>query len=217
MNEYLHGLDAKVGADEEDKEGDGVAEVPVVMAKDGNSATPLSAVQAVAGEKEVLYDNATKAFPEAKMDGPLTWFQATTAQTKDAEAFCKSQGTYGRKLCSYSEICPYGAGTREWVDDHYFANRITKPRWQFSYPQAADFWVPYSGDGANAWVQVGKWPYESVCGTNCGPVGTTNQGSTCTKHHDLWQGAYDRPKWGETEDQLSAHRGWIACCEDLPK
>lgn len=204
----------------DDKQGDEAAEVPEVMAKD-DSIAPLSAVQTMAGEEGVLYDNAS-GFPEAYQGSPVQWYQVQTSETANAEAFCaKQDGNWGgphypngRYLCTYEEICPYGIGFT--TDGYNWFNRVANARGAWSYPHPKDEWVPYLGDGGNAWVEVGKWTWQHVCGANCGPKGTTNQGTTCVKHHDLWHGHYGKPAWGTTPDQVASIRNWIACCEALP-
>lgn len=200
FDEAGHYVGTEAGAEEEDKEGDEAAEflevvakddeaaeVPEAIAKDDDSATPLSAVQA--GEKE--------------MDGSLKWFEATTAETAKGAGFCEARGL---QLCTYSQICPSGPGPDHSKHSGDYYNRVTKGA------RAGDHWAPYKGDGGNNWVQVGKWDHEGHCGTRCGPKGTTDIGTTCVKHQDLWHGHYGKPSWGNTADQAPSIRGWIACC-----
>ena len=101
---------------------------------------------------------------------PFQWFDvssgwSTASNYEDAVAFCQARGD---TLCTRDHYCHRGSVVGG-----------AKP---------GESWVPYSGDGNNAWLQVGTI-------------------DTCEPHHEVGV----RPAWG-LQRVSKASRQYIACC-----
>jgi len=105
----------------------------------------------------------------------ILWYDSSmgwprTATFADGAKFCQD---HQYSLCTKEQYCPGGsvAGGQK----------------------SGDQWVPFAGNGDNAWMQVG----------------TRDTNSPCKSHHQMGWG---RPAWG-TGTSYQNFRSFIACCK----
>jgi hypothetical protein len=129
-------------------------------------------------------DRASECLVPTDIAQTLTWYgpssspsTSTVIDFGDGGKFCADQG---KVLATIHQYCVNGAvhgGTRN----------------------VHDMWAPYSGDGDNAWVQVGR---------------RTGGHGTCKLHHGTAGNSGGRPWWGQDKRLKQKHPAvgsWILC------
>lgn len=84
-------------------------------------------------------------------------------------------------MCTFNDLCPRGKDKLP----------------VFNHKLNGDSWVPYTGDGNNAWVQLGQ------------------SHQICMPHHILSGGIHGRPGWGLSQ-AAGSHKGPLFCCGKKP-